>query len=64
MSEQSLRRGFLSQLCTLPMLGGGVSLLGAPTAVAEPVTTGLLDAYRNFLTGELNLLEMKGRGKY
>jgi len=50
------RRGFLRQLCTLPMLGGGITLLGAPTAVAEPVTTGLLDAYYDFLTTECNFL--------
>jgi hypothetical protein len=55
MSDSILRR--LRQLCTLPMLGGGVALLGAPTAVAEPVTSGMLDAYRSFLRGELNLLE-------
>jgi len=57
MSDPILRRGFLRQLCGLPMLGGGVALLGAPTAVAEPVTSGMLDAYRSFLIGELNLVE-------
>jgi hypothetical protein len=57
MSDPILRRGFLRQLCSLPMLGGGLALLGAPTAVAEPVTSGMLDAYRSFLIGELNLLE-------
>jgi hypothetical protein len=59
MSEAILRRGILRQLVLLPMLGGGVALLGAPTAVAEPVTTGLLDAYHTFLRGELNLLEQE-----
>jgi hypothetical protein len=58
MSEIILpRRGFLRQLCSLPMLGGGVALLGAPTAVAEAVTSGMLDAYSSFLRGELYLLE-------
>ena len=56
MSEAILRRGFLRQLCTLPMLGGGVALLGAPTAVAEPVTPGLIDAYARWLTLERYLL--------
>jgi len=50
MSEIILpRRGFLRQLCKLPMLGGGVALLGAPTAVAEPVTPALIEAYRRWL---------------
>jgi hypothetical protein len=56
MSEAILRRGFLRQLCTLPMLGGGVALLGAPTAVAEPVTPDLVDAYRRWLELEHYLL--------
>jgi hypothetical protein len=30
------RRGFLRQLCHLPLIGGGAALLGVPTAVAEP----------------------------
>ena len=50
------RRGFLRQLCGLPLLGGEIILLGAPTAVAEPVTEPLLDAYFTFLNTELNLL--------
>jgi hypothetical protein len=50
------RRGFLRQLCALPMLGGGVALLGAPTAIAEPVTPGLIDAYARWLTLERYLL--------
>ena len=29
------RRGFLRQLCHLPLIGGGVALLGVPMAVAE-----------------------------
>jgi len=30
------RRGFLRALAGLPLIGGGVTLVGAPTAVAEP----------------------------
>jgi hypothetical protein len=57
MSEIILpRRGFLRQLCKLPMLGGGVALLGAPTAVAEPVTPDLIAAYDQWLTLEHYLL--------
>jgi hypothetical protein len=50
------RRGFLRQLCQLPLIGGGVTLLGAPTAVAEPVTPDLVAAYRRWLTLEHYLL--------
>src|SRR5580700_515505 len=50
------RRGFLRQLCHLPLIGGGVALLGAPTAVAEPVTPDLVEAYRRWLWLEHALL--------
>jgi hypothetical protein len=50
------RRGFLRQLCTLPMLGGSVALLGATTAVAEPITPDLFEAYDRWLTLERYLL--------
>jgi hypothetical protein len=50
------RRGFLRQLCHLPLIGGGVALLGAPTAVAEPVTPDLIAAYRRWLMLEHYLL--------
>jgi len=55
--DLTARRGFLRSLVSLPMLGGGVALIGAPHAVAEPITTGLMDAYRRFLTMESNLLD-------
>jgi hypothetical protein len=54
--SQMLRRGFLRQLCHLPLIGGGVALLGAPTAVAEPVTPDLIAAYRRWLVLEHYLL--------
>ena len=46
------RRSFLRQLCTLPLIGGGVTLLGQPTAVAEPVTNRLLDTYEEWIYEE------------
>jgi hypothetical protein len=56
MSDNLPRRGFLRQLCRLPLIGGGVALLGAPTAVAEPVTPDLIDAYSRWLQLEHFLL--------
>lgn len=46
------RRGFLRGLTTLPLIGGGVTLIGAPTAVASPVTTELLTNYETWLNIE------------
>lgn len=46
------RRGFLRGLLTLPLIGGGVSLIGAPTAVAAPVTQPLMDRYVAWLAHE------------
>ena len=36
------RRAFLASLAALPMLGGGIKLIGQPTATAVPVTNRLL----------------------
>lgn len=47
-----LRRGFLRQLCTLPMLGGSIALIGAPVAVAEPVTPALFHRYAAWIARE------------
>ena len=46
------RRAFLQGLATLPLIGGGVSLIGKPTAVAEPVTLDLLHTYKTWLLFE------------
>ncbi len=46
------RRAFLCQLVRLPLVGGGVTLIGAPTASAEPVTERLLDTYEEWLREE------------
>lgn len=48
------RRGFLRGLTMLPLVGGGVTLIGAPSAVAEPVTRELLFAYSSWLRVERN----------
>jgi hypothetical protein len=49
MSDLLARRGFLRGLAHLPLIGGGVTLLGDPTAAAVPVTEQLLDAYSEWL---------------
>jgi hypothetical protein len=63
MSEAILpRRSFLRSLVTLPMLGGGVSLIGAPTAIAEPVTDDLLWGYKTWLHYEHRMLSSELAG--
>ena len=47
MSGPRNRRGFLRGLTMLPLIGGGVTLIGAPSAGAEPVTERLLAEYAN-----------------
>ena len=69
MSAPANRRGFLRNLVSLPMIGGGVTLIGAPSAVAQPVTTGLLMAYNEWLFMERRLLceeqgIEEGNGRY
>lgn len=46
------RRGFLRGLVSLPLIGGGVTLIGKPTAAAVPVSDMLLDSYVAFLAHE------------
>jgi hypothetical protein len=43
------RRSFLGSPVTLPLIGGGLTLIGRPTAVVEPVTSELLEGYHNWL---------------
>lgn len=52
MREDLPRRGFLRNLARLPLIGGGVTLLGNPTAAAVPVTTALLAEYETWLSLE------------
>ena len=59
MSSNSIvmpRRGFLRGLCALPLVGGGVSLIGAPTAADVPLDRQLLGSYLSWLHFEGNLL--------
>lgn len=49
MSGPSDRRGFLRGLVSLPLIGGGVTLIGSPSAVAEPVSLTLLAEYECWL---------------
>lgn len=53
MSSPSSRRGFLRGLATLPLIGGGVTLIGRPTAAAVPITGGMLATYTAWLHFEL-----------
>ena len=46
------RRTFLRGLAALPLIGGGVTLIGNPTAAAVPVTDDLLRNYDCFLAWE------------
>ena len=62
MSLPSNRRGFLRGLTTLPLVGGGVTLIGAPSAVAEPLTPALLDSYDAWLFYERRYLRFQRYG--
>ena len=46
------RRAFLRGLTTLPLIGGAIELIGQPSAVAEPVTLGLMQNYNMWLWHE------------
>ncbi|ACL55657.1 hypothetical protein [Methylobacterium nodulans] len=52
MSAPHDRRAFLRGLVGLPLIGGGITLIGNPTAAAEPVTSDLLKVYSTWLWGE------------
>ena len=56
MSAPASRRGFLRGLVSLPLIGGGVTLIGAPTAVAEPISQQLLHEYHDWLMFERSSL--------
>lgn len=56
MSAPATRRGFLRGLTTLPLIGGGVNLIGSPTRAAQPVTLGLLATYSTWLHYERRAL--------
>lgn len=50
------RCGVPRGLVSLPLIGGGVTLIGAPSAVAEPVTHRLLREYHDWLMFERDCL--------
>jgi hypothetical protein len=62
MSSSGNRRDFLRGLTTLPLIGGGVTLIGAPSAVAEPVTDELLRSYDAWLDMERRFLKWERFG--
>lgn len=59
MTGPANRRGFLRGLVSLPLIGGGVTLIGSPTAVAEPVTRQLLERYSEWLRMERNSIHQE-----
>lgn len=50
------RRSFLHGLITLPLVGGGVTLIGNPTSAAVPVSNDVLASYDQWLFYERRLL--------
>ncbi|MDP4023710.1 hypothetical protein Q8W71_13825 [Methylobacterium sp. NEAU 140] len=70
MTESSNRRGFLRGLTTLPLIGGGVTLIGSPTGAATTGTTECLKTYITWLHYEQRAVhdylwpEAAGRGQY
>ena len=62
MAEVLPRRGFLRGLATLPLIGGAVSIIGAPVRADVSVTPHLLEAYKSWLDLEYRFLtwEMAG----
>lgn len=50
------RRTFLRGLVALPLIGGSIELIGAPRAVAEPLTVEMAEAYKTFLHYEYRFL--------
>ena len=50
------RRTFLRGLASLPLIGGGVTLIGNPTAAAVPVSNDLLASYDQWLFYERRFL--------
>src|SRR6478736_3917939 len=52
----------IRSLTTLPLIGGGVTLIGNPTKAAEPVTRHLLDCYDTWLFYERRFLRFERFG--
>ena len=62
MSGPHDRRGFLRGLASLPLIGGGVALIGQPSAVGEPITPDLLWSYKSWLHFEHRMLSYELAG--
>lgn len=56
------RRGFLRGLIALPLIGGGVTLIGNPTASAVPVSQELIYSYKAWLHYEHRMLSYELAG--
>ena len=63
MSTTNDRRGFLRGLASLPLIGGGVTLIGNPTAAAVAATPHLLEAYNEWLSLERSWLQWERFGR-
>lgn len=57
MTGPASRRGFLSGLVSLPMIGGGVTLIGSPVGVAETPSRPCLENYSAWLHYEQRALQ-------
>jgi hypothetical protein len=62
MSGPASRRGFLSGLVSLPLIGGAVTLIGSPVAAAEPISRALIDSYDAWLFYERRRLKAEKIG--
>lgn len=49
MDALASRRGFLRDLVGLPLIGGGLTIIGAPIAVAAPATWEMMNEYETWL---------------
>jgi hypothetical protein len=55
--QDKSRRSFLRGLTQLPLIGGGVSLIGNPVRADVPITKDLLDSYDAWLDAERRWLQ-------